>query len=187
MTSTRVLKPIAIVACAALIGFVAYAIVAATHRSTGAFPPVAAPSQLHAGSSAPSFSIPPLSGTAKVIYAGHSAEPVVLNFFASWCANCVAELEAFATVSNQSRATRFIGVDSEDPARASALSLLRHAGIQYKIGSDPSGSVASRYLISALPVTYFISANGSVRGELFGAATAAELRSWVKRLGGTTN
>jgi len=43
VTASR-LKPIAIVACAALIGFVAYAIVAATQRSTGAFPPVAAPS-----------------------------------------------------------------------------------------------------------------------------------------------
>ena len=110
---------------------------------------------------------------------------MIVNFFASWCANCVAELDAFASVSRQAVGARFVGVDSDDPATATVTALLRKAGIAYPIGVDRSGSIANRYLVAALPITFFIAPNGSVRGEIFGAATVSELRTWVERLGGS--
>ena len=70
----------------------------------------------------------------------------------------------------------------KDAAPKSAEALLRKAGISYPVGVDRSGAVADRFLISALPVTFFIAPNGEVRGEIFGTATHAQLEMWVARL-----
>ena len=182
MASERKIRLVAIVAVLALAGFVAFAIVRATSAHTGSFPAVPSPSQLRSGERAPAFRAARLGGGAAIVYAGHSNEPVVMNFFASWCSNCVAELAAFSSVSHATTGTRFVGVDSDDSSPASAMRLLRQAGIAYPVGLDSSGAIADRYLVSALPVTFFIAANGTVKGELFGAASAVELRSWVARL-----
>jgi thiol-disulfide isomerase/thioredoxin len=178
----RVFRPLAIGVTLALVGFIAYAVVSANHPGTGTFPSVPAPSTLHPGERAPSFDLPRLGGGAAFAFPGHAAEPVVLNFFASWCPNCVAELHAFGSVSSAAGSIRFFGVDSEDPAVATAEELLHRAGISYPVGVDRSGSVANRYLIAALPVTFFIAPTGAVQGEIFGAATASQLRTWVARL-----
>ena len=179
---SRVYRPLAIAACAALIGFITFAVVSASHHENGSFPAVSPPSALRAGDRAPSFDLARLGGVGLVSFAGHATEPVVVNFFASWCPNCVAELDAFASVSKAAASTRFLGVDSEDSAPKTAEGLLHKAGISYPVGVDRSGAVADRYLISALPVTLFIEPNGEVRGEIFGTATTAQLRTWVARL-----
>jgi thiol-disulfide isomerase/thioredoxin len=181
----RVYRPVAIAACLALVGFITYTVVSATDRETGSFPNVAAPSSLHAGELAPTFDLARLGGGDRVTFAGHATEPVVVNFFASWCANCVAELDAFGSVSRAASSVRFIGIDSEDPATKTAETLLDRAGISYPVGMDPSGSIANRYLVSALPVTFLIARNGAVRSEIFGAATAAQLRTAVERIQAT--
>jgi peroxiredoxin len=181
-SDSRVYRPVAIAACLALVGFITFAVVSATHHETGSFPAVAAPSALSAGESAPAFTLGRLGGGDLVNFAGHATEPVVVNFFASWCPNCVAELDAFGSVSKDEISTRFLGVDSEDSATKTAEALLHKAGISYPVGVDRSGAVANRYLVSALPVTFFIAPNGAVRGEIFGAATATQLRTWVERI-----
>jgi len=183
MVDPRPFRPIAIVGSIALVGFIVFAVVSSTtDHNAGEFPTVPAPSQLRAGERAPAFSLARLGGGSSVSFAGHAPQPVVVNFFASWCADCVAELRAFASVSTGSTTTRFVGVDSDDSSPATAERLLHQAGVSYSVGVDPSGTVADRYLVSALPVTFFISTDGSVQGELFGTATIPELRAWITRL-----
>jgi hypothetical protein len=42
--------------------------------------------------------------------------------------------------------------------------------------------VAAKYLLVALPVTYFIDARGRVVGSAFGSQTVTSLQRWVNRL-----
>lgn len=184
------MKPTAIVAAIFLAGFVTYAIFsAATAKSPTAstFPMVPPASRLSAGRRAASFVLRELGGARTVTFEAHSSTPAIVNFFASWCQNCVAELHAFGKVSNESSGVRFIGVDSLDSNPGLAVRLLDHARIAYAIGVDPNGTIASRYLISALPVTFFVSKSGVIEGEIFGTATSAELTAWVRRLGGSVH
>jgi peroxiredoxin len=178
----RFFKPIAITASVLLAGFITFAVVSANTHHSATFPPVAPPSRLSLGTRAPAFSAASLGAQGRVRYPGHSTKPVVINFFASDCANCVAELDAFATVSKGTTKATFLGVDSEDPSPATAERLLHNAGISYPIASDGSGSITTHYLIAALPVTFFIAANGKVMERLFGQANVSELRSLVARL-----
>jgi thiol-disulfide isomerase/thioredoxin len=106
----------------------------------------------------------------------------VLNFFASWCANCDAELHTFGRVSSSARAVQFLGIDTDDASRSTAEQLVRAADIAYPIGVDLRGVVADRYLVAALPVTFFVAADGIVQGEVIGQVNEAQLRMWVTRL-----
>lgn len=136
------------------------------------------------GTPAPGFSLPRLGGGAPVSLAAERGHPVVLNFFASWCADCRAELKAFAAVSNGPHGSvRFLGIDTNDPQPGQASALLRAAGDEYPVGTDRSAAVANgRYDILALPVTVFVGASGRIVGQVFGAQTVSSLRPWIKAL-----
>lgn len=140
--------------------------------------------ELAAGRVAPAFSLPSLRGGRRVSLSSFLGHPVVLNFFASWCPDCRAELSAFAKASFASRgAVRFVGVDTDDTSLGRVRSLLVAAGDNYPVGVDSNGGVAtSRYLVQALPVTVFISANGRIAGQVFGAQTLGTLSPWIRKL-----
>jgi cytochrome c biogenesis protein CcmG, thiol:disulfide interchange protein DsbE len=182
------IKPVTVVAAAFLVGFLTYAIFsAATARSPtpATFPKVPPASRLSSGRRAPSFVLRELGGERGITFQDRSPTPVIVNFFASWCQDCVAELDAFGKISNESSGVRFIGVDSLDSDPGLAMRLLDRAHITYAIGVDPSGAISNRYLINGLPVTFFVSKTGVIEGEIFGTATSHELAQWVHRLGGS--
>jgi len=183
-TRVRRVRAIAITMGVALIGFVAFAVVQAQQGRAGSFPAVPAPTRLAAGARAPGFRASRLGGGAPVVFDGRSSRPTVVNFFASWCSDCVAELHAFATAARSAGPVRFVGLDTLDPSPTAAARLLRRAGITYPVGIDRSGSIAGRYLVAALPVTFFVSPSGVVRGEIVGRASTATLRHWIGVLAG---
>jgi cytochrome c biogenesis protein CcmG, thiol:disulfide interchange protein DsbE len=125
---------------------------------------------------APDFTLPRLGGGEPVTISAFKGKPVVLNFFASWCSDCTAELKAFATASRAlSGKVDFLGVDSTDSSPATALSLLRAAGDSYPVGVDGYGQVMFRYLVIGLPETFFVDASGKVVGEATGSQSAEQL------------
>ena len=181
-----VFKWVAAVAGAALIGFVVFVVVRGPSHPTG--PGTAAlespPSPtLKPGTTAPAFSLPSLGGSDAVSLASFRGRPVIVNFFASWCPDCRAELDAMATVAHRSAGhVAVIGVDSNESSDAAATRLLTAAHATYPVGLDNSANVATRYLINALPVSYFVNAQGRVVGAALGPQTVASLERWVARL-----
>lgn len=143
--------------------------------------PFAGLPKLPHGKPAPAFSAPGLTG-GQVSLSQFRGKPTVINFFASWCPNCRAELGAFAAVSKQyGTGVNFVGVDTNDTA-AKAVAMLRSAGITYPIASDPSANIASSYQVVGLPTTVFVSPGGQIVGEAFGAQTTATLHAWMAKL-----
>ena len=185
----RVFKWVAAVAGAALVGFVVFVIVRGPSQppepGSAALesPP---PPTLRPGTAAPAFSLPPLGGGGVAVsLASFQGMPVIVNFFASWCPDCRAELDAMATVAHRSAGhVAVIGVDSNESSDAAAKQLLTAAHATYPVGLDNSAKVATRYLINALPVSYFVNAQGRVRRRPLGPQTVTALQRWVARLGG---
>src|SRR5215470_1699928 len=59
------------------------------------------------------FSLPALNGNGWVRLARYRGKPVVVNFFASWCTQCQAELPGFKQEADAlTGKVTFIGVDS---------------------------------------------------------------------------
>jgi thiol-disulfide isomerase/thioredoxin len=186
-STDRIFKVIALVGALCLIGFIVFVAVRAPAKNPRTLgvaslktPP---PAVLHAGTAAPAFSLPRLGGGAPVTLTSLRGTPVIVNFFASWCPHCRSELSALGSVATQSIGrVAVVGVDSNDGTGATAQPLLVAAHATYPVGVDAGAHVASSYLLQALPVTYFLNADGQVVGSAFGAQTVATLQRWVARL-----
>ena len=77
-----------------------------------------------------------------------------------------------------------IGVDSNESSDAAAERLLTSVHATYPVAVDADAKVATRYLVNALPVSYFLDARGRVVGVALGPQTTTSLQRWVARLEG---
>ena len=143
----------------------------------------APPPVLRTGTAAPEFSLPDLHSGDPVSLSAYRGKPVIVNFFASWCPDCRAELGAMATIARTTTGrVAVVGVDSNETSDSAATGLLAAAGATYPVAVDAHATVASRYLVQALPVSYFLDASGRVVGATLGPQSVASLRRWVSRL-----
>ena len=131
----------------------------------------------------PSFALPGLVDEGDVVrLSDHRGSPVVLNFWASWCAPCRREMPALAQVSSElDGRVKFIGIDHQD-LRDEALDLLQETGVRYPTAFDPSGSAAQDYELRGMPTTVFIDSEGRVLATSLGELTESELRTSILEL-----
>jgi thiol-disulfide isomerase/thioredoxin len=111
---------------------------------------------------------------------------VVVNMWASWCGPCRAEMPALQAVyaEQQARGLEVLAVnsayqDSPDDARA----FVQELDLSFPILLDQDGAVSRRYLVRALPSTFFIDRQGVIRAVIFGGPlSAATIQSKVEDL-----
>ncbi|MGH9065685.1 MAG: TlpA family protein disulfide reductase [Acidimicrobiales bacterium] len=149
--------------------------------SAGATPPP--PAALATGSALTPFSVPAVeAGAPPVALAAYRGRPVVLNFFASWCYPCKAELPMLAAAWRRlGSEVAFVGIDVND-SRANALKLLRADHVGYAVGFDGHGDLATGYGLLDLPATVFVGASGRVVHTRVGQLSPAVLHRWLPRL-----
>jgi len=100
-------------------------------------------------------------GTSTLADVG-AGKPVVLNFFASWCPNCVAEMPDFEVVNQQLSAdVQLVGLATTDEPSA-ALNLVDVTGVTYPLGLDPTGEFFDVFQGLGMPTTAFLTAEGEV-------------------------
>jgi thiol-disulfide isomerase/thioredoxin len=111
---------------------------------------------------------------------------LVINFWASWCGPCKAEMPALEQVSEEyaGKPVTFIGVDSSD-VRDSAGKLLADLKVTYPTVCDKAGingGIATAWSVASLPQTWFIAKDGSRSGRIPRPLSAAELRNRIDQL-----
>jgi thiol-disulfide isomerase/thioredoxin len=117
-----------------------------------------------------------------VSLAGLAGQPVIINFFASWCAPCKRETPMLAQFYRaHDGKVLVIGVDSNDQASA-ALKFVKAEGVSYAVASDPSAATAVAYGVFGLPQTFFLNAQHKIVRHVIGDLTQAELASWAASL-----
>ena len=184
----------ALLLCVALVALIV-GFTSGRHPSVSSATPAAAPvgnvtpenphglPSIPSGRPAPGFQLPRLGGGPVVSSGAAGGTPLVVNFFASWCPNCVDELKNFAAASAEAQGrVDFVGVDSNDTDQSAARKLLAQSGVHYPVGLDSTANTAVAYSVVALPTTVFIDRHGRIVGEAFGTQSLGQLRSWILRL-----
>jgi thiol-disulfide isomerase/thioredoxin len=110
-------------------------------------------------------------------YAGH---PLIVNFFASWCAPCQRETPMLARFySSMHGRVTVLGVDSNDQ-RSAALRFLGKTGVTYPVGFDPyPATTTTSYGVYALPQTFFLNAQHRIVSHILGPLTMKDLTRGV--------
>jgi cytochrome c biogenesis protein CcmG, thiol:disulfide interchange protein DsbE len=112
--------------------------------------------------------------------ASMAGRPLIVNFFASWCAPCQKETPLIARFY-RARGGRVpvVGIDVNDSAHA-ALSFVHRSGVTYPVAVDPMPMrTATAYNLPGLPATFFLNARHTIVKRVFGPVTEAELSSGV--------
>lgn len=117
-----------------------------------------------------------LDGTSTLELTSMEGTPAVMNFWATWCAPCRAELPAFQAVHEElGDEVRFVGINVERGGEA-AQAYLDELGIDFEQYVDPDGSLLTELDVMGLPVTLVIDANATVVERHIGALDEAQLR-----------
>lgn len=119
----------------------------------------------------------------------YEGRPVVLNFWASWCPFCAAEMPDFEKVHRSvSDDVAFLGIDQcescQGGSRDAAERLARETGVTYRLAEDPTGSVFVAFGASSMPTTIFIDADGRVVEHVGGMLSESQLRDYLSELFG---
>jgi cytochrome c biogenesis protein CcmG/thiol:disulfide interchange protein DsbE len=123
------------------------------------------------GDAAPAFAASLLSEEGRLALDDLRGDPVVINFWASWCVPCKEEAPFLSSAAKEYEGRiRFVGVNIKD-ARDDALEFAKAHDLDYVHVRDENLSIFDDYGLTGQPETFFIDADGviveHVPGPLF--------------------
>jgi cytochrome c biogenesis protein CcmG/thiol:disulfide interchange protein DsbE len=158
-----------------VVGIAAWAVATSSDESsppptTAALPPPPPlgdrPRSALPGERAPEFTLPELDGQGEVSLAELRGQPVVVNFWASWCLPCRQEFPALAEAVDTYPDLAVIGIDFRD-IPGDALEFAEEFDATWPLVEDEGGEVATEYGVRAIPQTVFIDSDGVVTDRIF--------------------
>ena len=117
----------------------------------------------------PDFTLAVLDGTS-IKLSDMKGKAVFLNFWATWCGPCKAEMPSMEAVYRQlkDRGFEILAVNiQEDPETVRAF--MQDNKLRFTVAMDSSGSVGIQYGIQAIPTTYIIDKRGLVVSRIVGS------------------
>ena len=133
------------------------------------------------GKPTPAFSLPGLNGQpAKFSEADLRGRPVLVNFFASWCAGCQVEHPLLIQLAGQN--VEIIGMDYKDTDADASAWLARHGNPYRTVIADARGTAGLDWGVYGVPETYVLDAQGNIVFKQIGPITEAAWREKIAPL-----
>ena len=120
----------------------------------------------------------PVGGTVSL--SSLRGQPVVLNFYASWCPGCRQEAAALTTAATANPGVRFMGVDIQDTEDA-GRTFEAEVGHGYAAGPVTEGSYL-RFGVTGPPETFFIDRSGRIVGHFAGPLDGPTIDLYLARI-----
>lgn len=110
-------------------------------------------------------------------------EPTVVNFFASWCAPCRAEMPDFEKVHQlRGDEVQFVGINASETNIDDAIDLVDVTGVTYLVLLGGDAELLETLGGTDLPMTVFIDADGRVTESHTGTLHADTLDAKIDEL-----
>lgn len=131
----------------------------------------------YVGFQAPDFNLQTRTGDV-IALSDFRGRPVLVNFWASWCPPCRAEMPAMEQVYKDYQDQGFVvlAVNASNQDNLSqALSFVDELDLTFPILLDIEGTASNQYNLQSLPTSYFISRSGNIQDIVIGGPMAEAL------------
>ena len=172
-----------VVAGCAVAAVIAAALVVGLTRDSGGSPTIISGGpDLDGTANAPAVAGPNLVTGKRLSLADYRGKPVFINYWASWCGPCRKEAPEIKRFTQERSDVVMIGVNIND-VRKTAQAFNATSGWTHPSIFDPGGHAGTYALrVLNLPATFYIDAQGRVRGRTDGPVTYADLVSVADRI-----
>jgi thiol-disulfide isomerase/thioredoxin len=121
------------------------------------------------GQRAPTIELTLIDGSV-MSTADFVGKPMWINFMATWCPQCRDELPMMERYAGQLGDTMTVVVVDVGEDRQTVRQFIRELGVDLTVGVDPDSSVQSEWGVYALPVHFWLDADGIVQEIVYGGA-----------------
>lgn len=101
--------------------------------------------------------------------ADFSGKVVLVNFWASWCGPCREEMPELKKMRSALADLGFevVGINI-DKERSNAVAFMQRYAINFPVLFDPKQEIIARYEAKAMPISYLIDRDGTIRRIFYG-------------------
>ncbi len=148
-----------------------------------ALPGAASGTVARVGAEAPALKVKTLDGQ-KLSLAELRGKVVLVNFWATWCPPCRAEMPGFEAVWRERQKDGFVvlGLSADDGGSGQVALFLADRGISYPVAMASASAKRSFGGVNALPSSFLIDKQGKVVRQVEGVFDERLLRQDVNRL-----
>jgi thiol-disulfide isomerase/thioredoxin len=135
------------------------------------------------GKAAPAFALVDLNGK-KVSLKDYKGRPVLVNFWATWCAPCKLEMPWFEEFRKKYGPQGFeiLGIAEDDAGKDEIAKAVKRINVSYPILLT-DGKVSTAYGgVDYLPESFYVDRNGVVETETSGLGSKDEIEANIQRL-----
>lgn len=131
------------------------------------------------GEAAPDFELTSLDGEA-VRLSDYRGKKVILNFWATWCPPCKAEMPHMQKFyeANKDKGIEVLAVNltSIDKGEDSVQAFVEEFGLTFPIPMDRDGKLGPQYQAVTIPTTYIIDTEGIIQKKMVGPMDEAMMQ-----------
>ncbi|MEM8863868.1 MAG: redoxin domain-containing protein [Chloroflexota bacterium] len=133
------------------------------------------------GALAPDFTLTTLEGES-VTLSELRGQPIILNFWATWCGPCRQETPHFQSYYEQNQDDFvMLGINQRE-AIEQIEGFVDEFGMTYPVLLDENGQVYDAYQVFGLPTTWFVDPDGVLVSVAPGGVSAAYLEDQLERI-----
>jgi peroxiredoxin len=173
-----------VIAAVVLVTLLTVAIVQAMDKTTEnpetASQTTAGKEGLAIGAKAPDFELKTLTGET-VKLSNLKGKKVMLNFWATWCPPCKAEMPAMEQFSKQMEKDVVILAVNIDP-QLDVKGFVEENKITFPIPLDVDDKVNGTYQVLSIPTTYFIDSKGLIQNKFIGEMKLDDMKDFTNKL-----
>ena len=136
------------------------------------------------GALAPNFALQTPDGETYTL-SDLRGQPVLINFWATWCGPCRLEMPAIQAVSETRQADGFVVLAVDHTATDSVPAVVafgEELGLTFPLLIDPGSEVQKLYRIRAYPSSFFVDEEGVIQTAHFGPMTQGQLDGYIDGL-----
>ncbi|MCM3693412.1 peroxiredoxin family protein [Neobacillus niacini] len=128
-------------------------------------------SQVKEGNPAPNFELTTLGGET-VQLSDYKGKKVILNFWATWCPPCKAEMPHMQNFYEKNKGNDIeivaVNLTNMDKGKTEIENFVKEYGLTFAIPLDEEGTIGAQYQAFSIPTSYIIDSKGIITKKIIG-------------------